>query len=281
MTYRSILVPVDSTTESRTRVDAAVRLACDFGAQLIGIYLDRRPELAPSVAALLPQSVVEQYLHNAADAQHAEGESFQRTAAAGGVTDVDWRAPVGAPIDAVVSHCRCADLTVASQPPRAEPGEFFTARLLEAVLLESGRPVLIVPYIGAPPHIGSNILLAWDGGREATRAIADAMPLLVRAREVMVVTLDPGAAKRGVDTPARERLAAYLRRHGVAARVERDTLVGGDLAVGNWLLSRAADFGVDLLVMGGYGHPRWREQTLGGATQALLATMTVPVLMAH
>jgi nucleotide-binding universal stress UspA family protein len=168
-----------------------------------------------------------------------------------------------------------------SQPKRDEPSGFFSAQLVEAVLLESGRPVLIVPYVGAPPRIGSNILVAWDGGREATRAISDAMPLLVRARQVTVVTLDPGAAKRGVDTPARERLVAHLRRHGVAARIESDELGAGDVAIGDWLLSRSFDLGVDLLVMGGYGHPRWREQALGGATQALLSAMTVPVLMAH
>jgi len=281
MTYRSILVPIDATSESHARIDAAIRLARDFEAQLVGVYLDRRPEIAPSVAALLPQSVVEEYLHNAADAQHAAGESFRRTAATGGVSDVDWRAPLGAPIDAVVAHSRCSDLTVVSQPLRAEPGEFFSARLVEAVLLESGRPVLIVPYIGAPPRIGSNVLVAWDGGREATRAIADAMPLLVRARQVTVVCLDPVASRRGVDAPARERLAAYLQRHGAAARIESDELRDGDVAIGDWLLSRAADLGSDLLVMGGYGHSRWREQALGGATQALLAAMTLPVLMAH
>ncbi|HTP45787.1 MAG TPA: universal stress protein [Casimicrobiaceae bacterium] len=280
MTYRSILVPVDPTSESHARVDVAVRLARDFSAQLIGIYLDRRLEIAPSLAALLPQSVVEEYLHNAADAQHAAGESFRHTAAAGGVTDVDWRAPLGAPIDAVVAHGRCADLTVLSQP-RTEPAEIFSEQLVQAVLLESGRPVLLVPYVGAPPQIGSNVLVAWDGGREAARAIADAMPLLVRARQVTVVCLDPGAAKRGVDAPARERLAAYLRRHGAATKIDSYELGGADVAIGDWLLSRAADLGGDLLVMGGYGHPRWREQALGGATQALLAAMTLPVLMAH
>ncbi len=141
--------------------------------------------------------------------------------------------------------------------------------------------MLVVPYVGAPAAIGKNVLIAWDGGREASRALADAMPLLVRAKQVTVACLDPGAAACGADTAARERLAAYLHRHGAAARVEHDNLGEGDLAVGDWLLSRAADRGTDLIVMGGYGQPRWREQVLGGATRALLSAMTLPVLMAH
>jgi nucleotide-binding universal stress UspA family protein len=281
MTYESILVPVDPSAESPATLGAAVRLACDFGAQLIGMYLDRLPEMTPSVAALLPDGVVEQYLRGAGERQRSAEDDFRQTAAAGGVTDVEWRAPTGSPIDSVVAHGRCADLVVVGQPQPAETGWSFSAQLVAAVLLESGRPLLIVPYTGAPTSVGSNILLAWDGGREATRALADALPLLARARQVTAVSLDPAASKRGVDAPARDRLLAYLHRHGVPARVETDTLGSDDSAVGAWLLSRAADLGSDLLVMGGYGHPRWRERALGGATQTLLESMTLPVLMAH
>ncbi|HEX7272858.1 MAG TPA: universal stress protein [Casimicrobiaceae bacterium] len=281
MTYECILIPIDPAAEAPATLGAAIRLAHDFEAQLIGIYLDHLPEMAPSVAALLPQEIVEQYLRGGADSQRIAEDHFRQTAAAGGVTDVEWRAPAGPPIDALVAHCRCADLIVVSQPQPAEAGWSFSAQLVAAVLLESGRPLLIVPYVGAPKSVGSNILLAWDGGREATRAMADAMPLFARARQVIAVSLDPAAAKRGVDAPARERLSAYLHRHGVSARVEYDSLGSDDVAVGGWLLSRAADLGSDLLVMGGYGHSRWREQALGGATRALLAAMTVPVLMAH
>ena len=95
------------------------------------------------------------------------------------------------------------------------------------------------------------------------------MPLLSRARRVTVVCLDPGATARGADARARERLGAYLRPHGITARIDHDNLEGGDVAVGDWLLSRAADMGTDLIVMGGYGQPRWREEVLGGATRAL------------
>jgi nucleotide-binding universal stress UspA family protein len=124
-------------------------------------------------------------------------------------------------------------------------------------------------------------MVAWDGSREAARALADALPFLIRARQVTVACLDPSASVRGADAPARDRLVAYLHRHGVTARLESDNVGDEDLAVGDWLLSRVADLGGDLIVMGGYGHPRWRERVLGGATRMLLARMTVPVLMSH
>ena len=141
--------------------------------------------------------------------------------------------------------------------------------------------MLVVPYVGAPDIIGNNVVIAWDGGREASRAVADALPILVRARKVTIACLDPSASARGADAVARKRLVAYLRRHGVSAGVESDNLDKADIRVGDWLLSRVADLDGDLIVMGGYGHSRWREQVLGGATRAVLAEMTVPVLMAH
>lgn len=281
MTYQTILVHIDRSAGSRSRLGVAISLARDFSARLVGLYVDDAPEITPSLAALLPRDAVERYMRTAAEAQRAGEDAFRQDAAGAGVTDVEWRAPAGSPLDAAVAHARCADLIVVSQPDSAQAGWSFGAQLVAAVLLESGRPVLVVPYVGAPETIGANVLLAWDGGREASRALADALPLLVRARQVTVACLDPSASARGADTLARDRLLAYLHRHGASARLESDDLGEGDIAVGDWLLSRVADWGSDLIVMGGYGHSRWREQVLGGATRALLSTMTVPLLMAH
>lgn len=282
MPYQTILVHINQRTESQQRLNVAIDLSRDFAARLVGVYLDDTPDISPSLAALLPGETVEQYLRNAAAIQGAAEEAFRKDASKAGLADVEWRAPAGPPVEAAVAHARCADLFVLGQPAFAEADWSLAAQLTAAVLLESGRPMLVVPYTGAPPNVGSNVLVAWDGGREASRAIADAMPLLIRARQVTVACLDPGASKRGVDAAARDRLAAYLRRHGVTVRVENSLLGGeGDIAVGDWLLSRAADLGANLIVMGGYGQPRWRERLLGGATRTLLAAMTVPVLMAH
>ena len=281
MSYQTILAYLDQSAGSRSPLEIAIRLARDFAARLVSVYLDDAPEIAPSIAALLPDDTVEQYMRDALEAQREAENAFRRSAVTAGVTDVEWRAPSGPPLDAAVAHARCADLTVVSQPAPEQAGWSLAARLVTAVLLEGGRPVLVVPYVGAPEIIGTNVVIAWDGGREASRAVADALPILVRARKVTIACLDPSASARGADTVARDRLLAYLRRHGVAARVESDNLDEADIRIGDWLLSRVADLSGDLIVMGGYGHSRWREQVLGGATRALLAEMTVPVLMAH
>jgi nucleotide-binding universal stress UspA family protein len=281
MPYRSILVHIDQGVQSRSRLGIGIALCREFAAQLVGTYLDDAPEITPSIAALLPDDVVARRLNEAANTLRVAEDEFRRASAAAGLTDVEWRAPAGPPIEAAVAHGRCADLIVVGQPDLAYAGWSLAARLVAAVLFETGRPTLVVPHVGAPATTGKNVLVAWDGGREASRALADAMPLLVRASQVTVACLDPGASARGADAAARARLAAYLQRHGVTARIDHDNLGEGDVAVGDWLLSRVADLGGDLIVMGGYGQPRWREQLLGGATRALLSTMTVPVLMAH
>jgi nucleotide-binding universal stress UspA family protein len=279
--YQTILVHVDRSAESDGRLGSGISLARDFAARLVGVYLDDAPEIAPSIAALLPNDTVERYTRNAGDAQRAAEEAFRQATAAAGVTDVEWRAPAGSPIDAAVAHSRCADLIIISQPNPVHARWSFPARLVAAVLLEGARPVLVIPCIGTPEALGTNVIVAWDGGREASRALADALPILVRARQVTVACLDPNASARGADAVARGRLLAYLHRYGVSARIESANIGESDTAVGDWLLTRAAGGGGDLIVMGGYGQPRWREQVFGGVTRALLSTMTVPVLMAH
>jgi nucleotide-binding universal stress UspA family protein len=281
MSYQTILVLIEEGTDSRSRVRVATDLARGFAARVTGIYLANAPEITPSVAALLPDEIVARYLHGTGDAQYAAEQAFREAVAATGWQDVEWRAPAGPPIDAAVANARCADLIVLGQPQAGEGGSLFAEQLVATVLMEAARPLLLVPYVPAPATIGRNVLVAWDGGREASRALADAMPLLRRASRVTVACLDPGASARGGDAVGRERLVDYLRRHGIAAEIDYASLGAGDIPVGDWLLSRVADLGGDLIVMGGYGHSRWREQVLGGATRTVLSTMTVPVLMAH
>jgi nucleotide-binding universal stress UspA family protein len=136
--------------------------------------------------------------------------------------------------------------------------------------------VLVVPYVGEPVVKGEHVLVCWDGGREAARAATDALPFLREARKVTVLTVNTGAAPSEV--PGAD-IALYLARHGVKSEAAR-TPAGG-IDPGNVILSRAFDYGVDLIVMGAYGHSRVREILLGGATRAILRQMTVPVLMSH
>jgi nucleotide-binding universal stress UspA family protein len=147
---------------------------------------------------------------------------------------------------------------------------------VESVILESGKPTLVVPYAGHYPSVGHNVLIAWKPTRECAHAVAAAVPLMERAVRVHVVSW-------GVDTflPAETTFGVvrYLRWHGIEATAQRYEDVPDDL--GEILLSRAADEAADLLVMGCYGHSRIRELVMGGATRVVLKSMTVPVLMAH
>jgi nucleotide-binding universal stress UspA family protein len=146
-------------------------------------------------------------------------------------------------------------------------------------MLSCGRPTLIVPYIGPRATFGERVLVAWDGRREASRALGDALPLLKRAGAVVIMTVSPDVDRPTLNDIAQQRLAHYLRAHRVEAQMEKFDVRDRDVAA--WLLSRAADLGIDLMVMGGYGHSRLQETVLGGVTRSILQAMTVPVLMAH
>jgi nucleotide-binding universal stress UspA family protein len=162
------------------------------------------------------------------------------------------------------------DLTVVGQRDPDQPDR--ATRIIETALFRSGRPVLIVPYIQRDPMRLGNVVVAWDGGAQAARALGDAMPWLLRANRVELATV--GAADGGHSAA---KAARHLARHGILAQTR--VLPDGDVAAA--LLSYAADAEADLLVMGGYGHSRFREVVLGGATRGILEAMTLPVLMSH
>ena len=149
--------------------------------------------------------------------------------------------------------------------------------LIEATLFESGRPVIVVPYIQKEGMNLDRIVCCWDGSRAAARAINDAVPLLQKARgvELLIVANETtgGREIRGVE------IGSHLARHGV--KVEVEILPAADIDVANVILSRVADCSASMIVMGGYGHSRFREFILGGATRGVLSTMTVPVFISH
>ena len=167
------------------------------------------------------------------------------------------------------------DISVVAQ---AEPDTVGPERqIAEAALFESGRPVLIVPYIQKTPIKLGRMMACWDGSRSAARAIADALPLLARAKTVEIFTAT-GEAGKSTELEGSD-IAHHLARHGLKVVVERQP--AGDVDIASIILSRAADNGADLIVMGGYGHSRLREFVLGGATRGILSSMTLPVLMSN
>ena len=170
---------------------------------------------------------------------------------------------------------RLYDLSIVAQPDYSKPNR--DALVPEALLFDSGRPILMVPYIYSGPLKLDRILICWDGGRQAARAVHDAMPFLHRAKAIDVVAVNEDSATVG--EASSEALQKHLARHDLSAEVQRIT--ADTTNIFNDILSLAADKSTDLIVMGGYGHSKFRELILGGVTRGIFETLTVPALISH
>jgi len=281
MSYQSILVHIDDGERVVTRLGAAARLARSFDAELIGAYAVPTRAIAPSVSAVLPDSVVQQRLADMGEAQDAAESLFRAAAQRARVAAVEWRAPAGDAIPTLVDHARCTDLVVIGQREPGEEHAAFSESLANAVVLQSGRPVLAVPFTGTGATLGTTVLVTWNGTRESARALADAMPLLARAERVHLLSIDTADDDNATpsDMHRHERVSAWLRFHGIDAQSMHHRWPDAD--VGALILSQAADTGADLIVMGAYSHSRLQELVLGDVTRDVLDAMTVPVLMSH
>jgi nucleotide-binding universal stress UspA family protein len=281
MSYKDLLVVLDSDAASRRRIDLAAGLAERFAAHLVGLYPLPVPEVPHHLSYYDPAVLNPFFLdlrEQAQAAADAEREAFEHAASLRGLS-AEWRVvPEGGPTDAAL-HARYADLTILGQldPDRGDV-ELIRPRP-EQVTLASGRPILVVPYAGQFKTVGRRVLIGWNASREATRAVNDAMPLLMAADIVTVLTIDAREAPDAHGELPGADISLHLARHGVKAEIERTVSAG--IAPGEVLLSRAADLGADLLVIGAYGHSRVRELLLGGATRSILQSMTLPVLMSH
>lgn len=276
MSYKTILVHIDSGKRCPARVEMAARLASRHDAHLIGLYAPLSVETPSRVMVKGWEAIIESMKQReAAQATLAEA-AFNKAVTAAGLVSPEWRSSLRNAAEVVSLHARYADLLVLGQRDPAED-HGLEHDFVEQVVLGSGRPAVVLPYVGAFATIGKRILVAWDTGREATRALTDAIPLLRLADEVKVIVISPKQDGHGAQPGA--DIGLYLARHGV--RIEVKAEYGEVLDVGNELLSRTADFGTDLIVMGAYGHSRLRELIMGGATRTIIDSMTVPVLLSH
>jgi nucleotide-binding universal stress UspA family protein len=206
--------------------------------------------------------------------------AFEAAAGAHNLTS-EWR-DVEAGSDSVarvaLRHVRSADLIVASQTDTQWLGTMHLD-IADRLAVEGGRPVLILPNAGQHRDLGRNVLIAWDGRREAARAVFDALPLLRQAKTVRLISVNPQSAGEVAQDAAAQDICGSLERHGVKCGPVQT--VGPRGGVGQTLLASAKEHGCDLLVMGCYGHTRLREFILGGASRHVLSHMTIPVLMSH
>jgi nucleotide-binding universal stress UspA family protein len=255
----------------------AVSVAQAFGAHVAAIAFAHDPILPATLMGGIPADFIESQRAEAEATASAAIARFEEAARRAGIS-AETRllaASIAEASDQFGRIARRFDLAVVGQaePEKASPDELIA----ETALFESGRPVLLVPYIQKADLQLGKVLVCWDGSRSAARAASDAMPFLARAGAVEVLIV-AGERGKSDEIPGAD-IGQHLARHDLKVDVKRIVATESDVA--NTILSYVADSGADLIVMGGYGHSRLREFILGGVTRGILEAMTVPTLLSH
>jgi nucleotide-binding universal stress UspA family protein len=257
--------------------DFAISVAGAFEAHVLGVAFVYDPIIPGAVTGGIPPQFIESQRIDNEKAARTAIARFEQTAKRAGVSyeTLSVSASISGAAERLGRLARRFDLAIVGQPEREKsaPEEVVD----EGVLFESGRPVIFVPYIQKAALKLDRVMVCWDGSRAATRAIADSMSFLHKAKKVEIVMVANKASKDG-DIPGVD-LGQHLARHGLKVEVKRIT--SPNIDVSSTILSYAADSNADMIVMGGYGHSRLREFILGGVTRSILESMTVPALMSH
>ena len=276
MAIKDILVHATDANDGDGRLATAAALARSHGAHLTGLYTLWIPVLPAYVQSQIGEEVLRAQQESYIEMMNAARGAFEAAAGAEGI-EGEWRCMEGEPAHNLVMSARYCDLLVIGH--HEHPGGDSAVPMVETAVLQTGKPVLVMPEERPAQAPGKHVCVAWNASREASRAIDAALPLLAAAERVDVVVVN--ARSEGDahgEVPAAD-LCAHLARHGV--RADAQSLDVGHHGIGETLLSRAGADGADLLVMGAYGHARWREMVLGGATAHVLHHAHIPVLMAH
>jgi nucleotide-binding universal stress UspA family protein len=288
---KKILVPVVGSPSDRRALATAFLIADQCRARVDGLCITPHAAVhTPAESTSIPSALLTQLRRIATEEQArvtaAARQIFEEfcrrhnrkatEGAAAPTTDqasCRWREETGSPGDILPEEARLADLVVLAQDETADD---LGAPSIEAVLFGSGRALLLAPK-SEPTSVGTTVAIAWDGGRAASRAVAAAMPLLGHAGRVVILSGDRPALGRASDPG---RLAESLAGHGISA-ASHNVTAGGE-PMSKVLMHSAVELGCDMLVMGAYGHSRFREMVLGGVTRGVLdAPVDLPVLMAH
>lgn len=276
MGYGTILLDVNDDEGYAARLAAAVDVAQRQQAHLVGLACTGPLGVPGGISSKGIAQLVEEQRSQMIAATEAAAQRFSERAAALQLRSFEKRVAL-APADiALVEQARYADLVVVSRVHGFRSQ--LSHQALVHVLMSVGRPVLVVPE--APPQlpIGKRILLGWNGSREAMRALADAMPLLEKAEQIDLLLLNAKPRSTGDASDPGADLGTYLARHRLSVAVHNEPTT---IDIGNALLSRAADLDSDLVVMGAFGQSHLKEYWLGGATETVLTSSPVPVLMSH
>ena len=275
MTISDVVVHIDSSTASRPRLELALRMAREYSANLTGLYVIPTYDIPVYAEVSVGPEILEQGTQALREKARAVRSSLEDFIAKSGVA-MQWHVVEGDLVRTLVEHARVTDLTIVGQG-HVEDDEDVSTGLADRVVLESGAPVLVVPHAGWGGSLAKRVLIAWNGGRESARAVRDAIPLIKDAESAEILSIRPKAESTS-ESPGAE-IAAHLARHGIDA--DTYTTTGKDKDAGAVLLERVKDTDRDLVVMGGYGHSRFRETILGGATRKVLREAAIPVFMSH
>ena len=284
MPYKTILVLLNGTKRTQQLLDAASAMARQFDAHVIGLYVLPAAQVYSDVGMLATPMLFEAYRDLFKSKLEEVRKKFEARVKQDGLK-AEWRVVDSNYPDiagSAIVHSHGAELVIACQIDRG-PDENIERDLVVRLVMESGRPVLIIPKQGhfAPrgEGIAEKAIVGINGTKESSRAMFDALPLLRLVKETRLVWVDPYTESREAgEVPGAEE-AAVLSRHGIKAVAEPMMTDGRN--AGEALLMRANDLGADLLVMGAYAHSRMREFVFGGATRYVLEHMTIPVLMSH
>jgi nucleotide-binding universal stress UspA family protein len=280
VSLKDLVVHVDPTERGEVRAELAGALGWRHGAHVIGLHVIEPLPSAGYFPADIGLYAGGEALHElirqrAIEAADQAERRFREPLRRHGVNG-EWRVTQGGIAAQLAYQARCVDLVIVGQLDPDRPPFGSAVPPPEQIVLSSGRPVLVVPNAARFQGIGDRVLVAWNGGREAARAVNDALPFLVKASSVTVLTVNPEVAR--AEAPAVD-IIRHLARHGV--RADATHKLAADIGVGDALLNHATELPTDLVVMGAYGYSCLRELVLGGATRSVLRHMTVPVLMSH
>ena len=279
MSYRDIMVHLDNTPACPARLEAAIDLVQRFDARLTGFFVLADPNVQGTGSREGRRFVIE---------SAREGEDLFRSRVSASGIDAEWFSIV-TPSDHQVSDevlvgARHADLCVMGQFDASTADGGLRSDMVETTVQNAGRPIMVMPYAGRFDTLGERIVVAWNGGREAARALADAIPFLSGAKHVTVVSLNPAdQPKMRIEAPFAD-VGRFLEAHGIRTsdyRLDQLVFDAHDIGPADRLLSYLTDEAADLLVMGAFGNYGFPNFARGRLTPHVLSAMTVPVLMSH
>jgi nucleotide-binding universal stress UspA family protein len=274
---KDIIVNLSVTKNDSTVSNYAVSVAAALQAHLTGIAFIYDPIVPISGTGYIPADVIESQRADNETAAEAAIKDFTTATDRAGISAEPQMltASLTGAGDQFARMARRFDLAIVGQ---AQPEMSTMEQIIgETTLFESGRPMIMVPYIQKAPFKTNNVIICWDGSRTAARAVADAIPILSKSSRIEIVSVTSERGKE--DEIEGADIGQHLARHGLKVDVHR--ISRGNIDVADALLSHAADSSADLMVMGGYGHSRLREFVLGGVTRSIFQSMTLPVLLSH